>query len=74
MRTISAALAVICPPIKLNLCGLTADRPYIQTTIAVNGRSFINVNAIAFGGRGVAIAHPASLPIAPVWKKNYLKT
>jgi hypothetical protein len=74
MRTISVARAVIYPPKKLKLHGLIADRPYIRTTIAVSGKSFIDVNAIACGGHGVAIAHPASLLIALVLKKNYLKT
>jgi hypothetical protein len=74
MRIISTALVVICPPIKLKLYGLIADRLYIQTTIAASGKSFINANAIASGGHGVAIARPANLLIAHLSKKNYPKT
>jgi hypothetical protein len=73
MRIISAVLAVICPLSKLKQYGLIVDRLYIQITIAVSGKSFIYVNAIAFGGHGAAIAHPASSPIVIVLKKNHLK-
>jgi hypothetical protein len=49
---------------KQRLCGLTADRLFIQKITSVNGKSFITVNVRLYGGLGVTIAHHQNLAIA----------
>jgi hypothetical protein len=57
------ALFVRHPPQKRRKFGLIGDRPSIRSTIIVNGKNFISVNAMRSGGPGAAIAHLLMLEI-----------
>jgi hypothetical protein len=57
------ALVVADWLVKLKQHGLIADRQFIQKIISANGKSFIIVNVMLFGGLGVAIAQVQNLAI-----------
>jgi hypothetical protein len=50
--------------VRLNRCGLTADRLFIQKIISVSGKSFTIVNANRYGGLGATSARRQNLAIA----------
>jgi hypothetical protein len=50
-------------PSRRRRFGLIADRPYMVTIAARNGKSFTSANVVQHGGLGVAIARPMNMPI-----------
>lgn len=63
MLPVFAVLVVVNRQVKLNLCGLIADRLFIPKTISASGKSFIIANVKRLGGLGVMIARHQSLAI-----------
>jgi multisubunit Na+/H+ antiporter MnhB subunit len=61
MLTNFAVLVVMAVVETLYLCGSIGDRQCSQKTVIVNGKNFINVIVVMFGGLGVLTDLPMNL-------------